>query len=107
MANLPLILTAADYARLMPLATGMVRPDGIDLTLLLGRAGSWSERATMLRRALNDPVVHGGEASMAGHLRRVEAGDKAMSPCRCSRCATSPRAIFMSARTVTCGLLPT
>ncbi|HEX3992206.1 MAG TPA: hypothetical protein VHX39_13620 [Acetobacteraceae bacterium] len=76
MANLPLILTAADYARLMPLATGMVQPDGIDLTLLLGQSGSWTERATMLRRALNDPVVHGGEASMAGHLRRVEAGDR-------------------------------
>src|SRR6202789_1539457 len=75
MGDLPLILTAADYARLMPLATGMVKPDGIDLTLLLGRSGSWSERAGMLRRALNDPVVHGGEASMAGHLRRVEAGD--------------------------------
>jgi 4,5-dihydroxyphthalate decarboxylase len=76
MANLPLILTAADYARLMPLATGMVTPDGIDLTLLLGKSGSWPERATMLRRALNDPVVHGGEASMAGHLRRVENGDR-------------------------------
>src|ERR1700684_1565899 len=72
MTNLPLTLTAADYARLMPLATRAVMPDGIDLTLLLGRAGSWAERATMLRRALNDPVVHGGEASMAGHLRRVE-----------------------------------
>jgi 4,5-dihydroxyphthalate decarboxylase len=76
MENLPLTLTAADYARLMPLATGMVKPDGIDLSLLLGRSGSWPERASMLRRALNDPVVHGGEASMAGHLRRVEAGDK-------------------------------
>ena len=76
MADLPLILTAADYARLMPLATGMVKPEGIDLTLLLGTSGSWPERATMLRRALNDPVVHGGEASMAGHLRRVEAGDR-------------------------------
>ena len=30
----------------------------------------------MPRRALNDPVVHGGEASMAGHLRRVEAGGR-------------------------------
>lgn len=76
MANLPLILTAADYARLMPLATGMVKPDGIDLSLLLGRSGSWTDRAGMLRRALTDPVVHGGEASMAGHLRRVEAGDR-------------------------------
>ena len=76
MADLPLLLTAADYARMMPLATGMVKPEGIDLTLLLGTSGSWPERATMLRRALNDPVVHGGEASMAGHLRRVEAGDR-------------------------------
>ena len=76
MANLPLILTAADYARLMPLAAGMVKPEGIDLSLLLGTSGSWPERATMLRRALNDPLVHGGEASMAGHLRRVEAGDQ-------------------------------
>jgi hypothetical protein len=40
MARLPLILTAAGYARLMPLATGMVQPEGIDLTLLLGRTGS-------------------------------------------------------------------
>ncbi len=76
MANIPLTLTVADYARMMPLATGMVKPDGIDLTLLLGRSGSWPERATMLRRALNDPDVQGGEASMAGHLRRVEAGDQ-------------------------------
>ena len=51
MANLPLTLTAADYARLMPLATRMVEPDGIDLPLLLGTAGSWPERASMLRRA--------------------------------------------------------
>jgi 4,5-dihydroxyphthalate decarboxylase len=77
MGDLPLTLTAADYARMMPLATGMVKPEGIDLTLLLGTSGSWAERAEMLRRALNDPVVHGGEASMAGHLRRVEAGDRA------------------------------
>ncbi len=76
MANLPLTLTTADYARMLPLAAGMVKPEGIDLTLLLGNSGSWPERATMLRRALNDPAVHGGEASMAGHLRRVEAGDR-------------------------------
>src|SRR5260370_23928004 len=30
----------------------------------------------MLRRALNDPMVHGGEASMAGHLRRIDTGDR-------------------------------
>jgi 4,5-dihydroxyphthalate decarboxylase len=76
MATLPLTLTAADYARMMPLATGAIAPDGIDLTLLLGSAGSWAARADMLRRALNDPSVHGGEASMAGHLRRIENGDR-------------------------------
>src|SRR5206468_466640 len=33
-------------------------------------------RAEMLRRALNDPSVQGGEASMAGHLRRIDSGDR-------------------------------
>jgi 4,5-dihydroxyphthalate decarboxylase len=32
----------------------------------------------MLRRALQDPAVHGGEASMAGHLRRIDRGDRSM-----------------------------
>lgn len=78
MTNLPLTLTAADYARLMPLASGAVAADGIDLTLLLGRAGSWPERAEMLRRAGADPAVHGGESSMAGHLRRIDKGDRSL-----------------------------
>jgi len=30
----------------------------------------------MLRRALDDPAVQGGEASMAGHLRRIDGGDR-------------------------------
>jgi 4,5-dihydroxyphthalate decarboxylase len=76
MTTLPLSLTIADYARVMPLAAGQVKPDGIDLTLVLGREGSWTARADLLRRALNDPDVHGGEASMAGHLRRVVQGDR-------------------------------
>jgi 4,5-dihydroxyphthalate decarboxylase len=78
MTHLPLTLTAADYARLMPLATRAVVPDGIDLTLLLGRAGSWPERAQMLGRAGSDPAVHGGESSMAGHLRRIDQGDRSL-----------------------------
>jgi 4,5-dihydroxyphthalate decarboxylase len=78
MTNLPLTLTAADYARLMPLATGAVVPDGIDLTLLLGRAGSWPQRAEMLGRASSDPAVHGGESSMGGHLRRIDKGDRSL-----------------------------
>jgi 4,5-dihydroxyphthalate decarboxylase len=76
MAGIPISLTCADYARVMPLATGEVKPDGIDLTLVLGSGGSWETRAEMLRRALDDPSVHGGEASMAGHLRRIDSGDR-------------------------------
>ena len=33
MPDVALSLTAADYARLMPLATGEVKPNGIALTL--------------------------------------------------------------------------
>ena len=40
MADLPIRLTCADYARVMPLAAGEVKPDGIALTMLLGREGS-------------------------------------------------------------------
>ena len=76
MADLPIILTCADYARVMPLATGDVKPEGITLTLIHGTAGSWEMRAEMLRRALDDPMVQGGEGSMAGHLRRIDKGDR-------------------------------
>jgi 4,5-dihydroxyphthalate decarboxylase len=78
MANLSISLTCADYARVMPLATGDVKPDGIDLTMILGREGSWPMRAEMLRRAAGDPTVHGGESSMAGHLRRIDSGDRSL-----------------------------
>jgi 4,5-dihydroxyphthalate decarboxylase len=78
MANLAISLTCADYARVMPLAIGDVKPDGIDLTMVLGREGSWPMRAEMLRRAANDPTVHGGESSMAGHLRRIDQGDRSL-----------------------------
>jgi 4,5-dihydroxyphthalate decarboxylase len=77
MSDLPITLTCADYARLMPLATGAVTPEGIALTMLLGRGGSWPDRAEMLRRTLEDPSVQGGEQSMAGHLLRVDKGDRA------------------------------
>jgi 4,5-dihydroxyphthalate decarboxylase len=76
MPGIPIRLTCADYARVMPLVTGDVKPDGIDLTLIHGTGGSWEMRAEMLRRALNDPIVQGGEASMAGHLRRIDNGDR-------------------------------
>ncbi len=78
MADLPIRLTCADYARVMPLAVGQVKPEGIELTMVLGREGSWPTRAEMLRRAASDPTVHGGESSMAGHLRRIEKGDRSL-----------------------------
>jgi 4,5-dihydroxyphthalate decarboxylase len=78
MADLPIRLTCADYARVMPLAVGAVKPAGIDLTMVLGREGSWPARAEMLRRAASDPTVHGGESSMAGHLRRIDKGDRSL-----------------------------
>jgi len=76
MADLALTLTCADYARLAPLMLGDVRPEGVNLTLIHGTGGSWPARAEMLTRALNDPAVHGGEASMAAHLRRIDQGDR-------------------------------
>ncbi|HLJ05400.1 MAG TPA: hypothetical protein VKT26_03975 [Acetobacteraceae bacterium] len=76
MADLPIRLTCADYARVMPLAAGAVKPDGIALTMILGHEGSWPARAEMLRRAASDASVHGGESSMAGHLRRIDKGDR-------------------------------
>lgn len=78
MADLPIRLTCADYARVMPLAVGQVKPEGIELTMVLGCEGSWPTRAEMLRRAASDPTVHGGESSMAGHLRRIEKGDRSL-----------------------------
>lgn len=76
MASVPISLTCADYARVMPLATGEVTPDRIALTMVLGERGSWPARAEMLRRAVEDPSVQGGEWSMAQYLYRVDRGDR-------------------------------
>ena len=76
MKEIPVSLTCADYARVMPLATGEVKPDGIALTMVLGSRGSWPARAEMLRRAVQDPAVTGGEWSMAQYLYRIEKGDR-------------------------------
>jgi 4,5-dihydroxyphthalate decarboxylase len=75
-AKLPVQLTCADYARLLPLARGEVMPEGIELTLTLGRRGSWDDRNAMLRRALNDPMVQGGESSFCRHAVRIAQGDR-------------------------------
>jgi 4,5-dihydroxyphthalate decarboxylase len=76
MAELPISLTCADYARVMPLATGQVKAEGIALTMILSSRGSWPGRAEMLRRAVQDPGVQGGEFSMAQYLYRIDKGDR-------------------------------
>jgi 4,5-dihydroxyphthalate decarboxylase len=75
MTDVRVSLTCADYARVLPLATGEVRPEGIALSMILGSRGSWPARAEMLRRAVQDPDVHGGEWSMAQYLYRMDQGD--------------------------------
>jgi 4,5-dihydroxyphthalate decarboxylase len=74
--TIPITLTCADYARVMPLATGEVKPEGIALTMLLGSRGSWPARAEMISRAVQDPAVQGGEWSMAQYLYRIDKGDR-------------------------------
>lgn len=76
MTDLPLSLTCADYARVLPLAAGMIETPGIALTMILGRAGLWTDRAEMLRRSTQDASVTGGEGSMAQHLYRIDRGDR-------------------------------
>ena len=78
MTDLKLTLTCADYARVMPLVTKAVKPAGIDLTLEVGAAGSWPMRAEMLRRALHDPAVQGGEGSLCVHVLRIGRGDRSL-----------------------------
>jgi 4,5-dihydroxyphthalate decarboxylase len=76
MANTPINLACSDYARVMLLHAGAVQPDGIDFTLVTKEPATWEEKQELMRRALNDPAVHGGEASMAGQLRRIEQSDR-------------------------------
>jgi 4,5-dihydroxyphthalate decarboxylase len=71
-----LTLTVADYARIMPLTTGAVAPEGVKLTVITGHQGSWPDRAALLRRALTDPTVDAGESSMGMHLARIDRGDR-------------------------------
>ena len=76
MSDVQISLTCGDYARLMPLTTGEVKPKGIALTMLLGQRGSWPACAEMLRRAVQDSEVQGGEWSMAQYLYRIDQGDR-------------------------------
>ena len=88
MKKIPVALALADYVRLLPLAARMVDLPDVDLTLVLGRGGSWPDRARIIVRALTDPALSGGEASMGQHLRRIDKGDRSfvalpVFPLRC------------------------
>jgi 4,5-dihydroxyphthalate decarboxylase len=76
MSDLKLRLGCADYTRVLPLAAGLVRAEGIELDLVLGHDGSWPARASLLSRGLSDPGLDGGEGSMGQHVRRVANGDR-------------------------------
>ena len=68
---IPITLTCADYARVMPLATGEVKPEGIALTLVLGSRGSYGfER----NRAQID--MFAGEAFKLGLTSRRVTADE-------------------------------
>jgi 4,5-dihydroxyphthalate decarboxylase len=76
MAAIPIRLTCADYPRLAPLMIGDVTPEGVDLIMIHGTGGSWNARAENIGKATSGPQFDGGEASMAGHLRRIDNGDR-------------------------------
>src|SRR5438132_569221 len=65
-----LTLVMNDFDFLAPLACGEVVAEGIDLRL---------ERDTQraLDRTLADPAIHAGELSLARHVARTAAGDRA------------------------------
>ena len=68
--GLALTLSFPEYSRLVPLALGDVKPEGIDLTWVRG------VRANMLALAIGDAKVQGGEHSLAQHLYRIAKGDR-------------------------------
>jgi 4,5-dihydroxyphthalate decarboxylase len=55
---------------------GDVKPEGVDLTMIHGTGGSWNARAENIGKATSGLEIDGGEASMAGHLRRIDNGDR-------------------------------
>jgi 4,5-dihydroxyphthalate decarboxylase len=69
MSALPLTLATRDYEFVAPLAFGDVRPEGIDLQLL--------RTFDALPRVMQDPAIHGGEASFSRYVQRLAGGDRA------------------------------
>ena len=83
MVEVPLTLTCADYARVMPLATGEVKPEGIALTMILGTRGSWPARAEMLRLGtgtVNMPNTHPAAVASSIAMLMSTSGSRACVP---------------------------
>ena len=71
MINVPVRLATRNYAYVQPLATGDVRPPGIDLEL----TRTWD---ALPRVAAKSPDLDGGEASFGRYLLGLAAGDRSM-----------------------------
>ncbi|HEX5503004.1 MAG TPA: ABC transporter substrate-binding protein [Thermomicrobiales bacterium] len=67
MANTPIRMVSYNWDHLQPLATGDVRPEGIDLTL---------ERGTSLARFVADPGVDATETSLSHYLIGLSRGER-------------------------------
>jgi len=66
MSALPIRVITRNYLQVEPLASGEVRPDGIDLTI---------DRSVPMGEFLADAAIPAGEMSFAQYVRRVAADD--------------------------------
>jgi 4,5-dihydroxyphthalate decarboxylase len=71
MTNVPVTLVTRNYAYVQPLATGDIRPAGINLQLIR----TWD---ALPRVAANTPDISGGEASFGRYLLGLAAGDRSV-----------------------------
>ena len=71
MTTVPVRLATRNYAYVQPLATGDVRPNGIDLDLIR----TWD---ALPRVAARTPDLSGGEASFGRYLLGLGAGDRSV-----------------------------
>jgi len=67
--SLAVTLATRDYDSIVPLALGDVRADGIDLQV--------RRSFDALPRVMQDPAIHGGEASFSRYVQRWAVGDRA------------------------------
>jgi 4,5-dihydroxyphthalate decarboxylase len=70
MSPLPVTIATRDYDYVAPLASGDVKADGVDLTLI--------RAFDALERFRTEPAVHGGEASFSQHVHRIAAEDPSL-----------------------------